>query len=71
MTMDMAVMGADVFAECRFYPKYGRIEDEEVIEKHKELVKRHIQENSIVEPPDMDSDEARDFFQRHPWALGI
>ena len=23
--------------ECRFYPEYGRIEDEEVIEEHKEL----------------------------------
>jgi hypothetical protein len=37
--------------ECRYYPKYGRIEDDEVIEKHKELVERHKQENSIVEPP--------------------
>lgn len=37
--------------ECRYYHEYGRIEDEEVIEKHKKLVERHRQENSIVEPP--------------------
>src|SRR5215831_15270726 len=43
--------GAGCVPECRFYPATGRIEDEEVIEKHKELVERHKQENSIVEPP--------------------
>ena len=37
--------------ECRFYPEYGRIEDEQVIEEHKKLVERHRHENSIVEPP--------------------
>lgn len=56
--------------ECRYYLKYGRIEDDEVIQEHNEMVKRHIQENTIVEPPDMDSEEALDFFQRRPWALG-
>jgi len=52
--------------ECRYYLKYGRIEDDEVIQEHNEMVKRHIQENTIVEPPDMDSEEALDFFQRRP-----
>ena len=37
--------------ECRFYPEYGRIEDEQVIEEHKELVERYRQDNSIVDPP--------------------
>jgi hypothetical protein len=23
--------------ECRYYPKFGRIEDEEVIQRHKEI----------------------------------
>ena len=27
--------------ECQFYPEYGRIEDEQVIETHKELVEFH------------------------------
>jgi hypothetical protein len=30
------------------------------------MVKRHIQENTIFEPPDMDIEEALDFFQRRP-----
>jgi hypothetical protein len=52
--------------ECRYYPKYGRIEDEEVIEEHNKLVKALIQENAIVQPPDMNSDEAYVFLQGHP-----
>ena len=37
--------------ECRFYPEYGRIEDEQVIEEHNKLVESHRQENSIVHSP--------------------
>ena len=37
--------------ECRFYPEYGRIEDEEVIEKHNKVVESYRQKNAIVEPP--------------------
>jgi hypothetical protein len=37
--------------ECRYYPKYGRIEDSEVIQKHRELDKRYRNNNAIVEPP--------------------
>ena len=37
--------------ECRFYPEHGRIEDEEVIQRYKEIVERYRQKNAIVEPP--------------------
>lgn len=55
--------------ECRYYPESGRIEDEEVIAEHNERVKELTEENAVVDPPDMDSDEARTFFQERPWAL--
>ena len=48
--------------ECRYYLKYGRIEDQEVIAEHNKTVKELIEEGSIVEPPDMNSEEAHDFF---------
>ena len=37
--------------ECRFYPEYGRIEDEQVIEEHNKLVGSYRQKNSIIYPP--------------------
>jgi hypothetical protein len=40
--------------ECRFFrffPEYGRIEDEEVIEEHNKVVESYQQKNAIVEPP--------------------
>ena len=37
--------------ECRFYPEYGRIEDEEVIEEHNKVVESYLQKGAIVEPP--------------------
>ena len=37
--------------ECRYYPQFGRIEDEEVIQRHNEYVERFRQKNAIVEPP--------------------
>jgi hypothetical protein len=37
--------------ECRYYPKYGRIEDEEVIADHNKWVESYRQRNAIVEPP--------------------
>ena len=37
--------------ECRFYPEYGRIEDEEVIQKHNETEERYRQNNAIIDPP--------------------
>jgi hypothetical protein len=36
--------------ECRYYPEYGRIEDEEVIEDHNKWVESYRQRNAIVEP---------------------
>jgi hypothetical protein len=37
--------------ECRYYNPIGRIEDSEVIQKHRELEKRYRDNNAIVEPP--------------------
>jgi hypothetical protein len=36
--------------ECRYYSQTGRIEDSEVIQKHRELEKRYRDNNAIVEP---------------------
>jgi hypothetical protein len=36
--------------ECRYYPEYGRIEDEEVIVDHNKWVESYRQGNAIVEP---------------------
>jgi len=51
-----------VVPECRYYPKYGRIEDQEVIGEHNKLVRDLTEANAIVEPPDMNSEEAHAFF---------
>ena len=40
--------------ECRYYPKYGRVEDEEVIEWHRKWVESYRQVNAIVDPPPLD-----------------
>jgi hypothetical protein len=37
--------------ECRYYSPTGRIEDSEVIQRHRELEKRYRDNNAIVEPP--------------------
>jgi hypothetical protein len=37
--------------ECRFYPEIGRIEDQEVIQKHREREQRYKDNNAIVAPP--------------------
>jgi LPS sulfotransferase NodH len=37
--------------ECRYYNPTGRIEDSEVIQKHRELEKKYRDNNAIVEPP--------------------
>ena len=34
--------------ECRYYSEYGRIEDEEVIQRHREAEERHRKENTMV-----------------------
>ena len=43
--------GAGCIPECRYYPEYGRIEDDEVKEEHNKLVETLRQKNTIVEPP--------------------
>jgi hypothetical protein len=45
------VEGGWCVPECRYYFKYGRIEDSEVIQKHREYEKRYRDNNAIVEPP--------------------
>jgi hypothetical protein len=37
--------------ECRFYPETGRIEDLEVIQKHREREEHYRKNNAIVRPP--------------------
>jgi hypothetical protein len=48
---DYGCTGGGCIPECRFYPEYGRIEDEEVIEEHNKFVEKLRQRNDIVEPP--------------------
>jgi hypothetical protein len=33
--------------ECRYYPEFGRIEDEEVIQRHKEIEERYRKRNAL------------------------
>ena len=33
--------------ECRYYPKFGRIEDEEVIQRHKDIEERYRNRKSL------------------------
>ena len=33
--------------ECRYYPKFGRIEDEEVIQRHKEIEEGYRKRNAL------------------------
>ena len=44
----------DCVPECRFYPEYGRIEDQEVIDEHNKRVECLKQKDAIVEPPTED-----------------
>jgi hypothetical protein len=37
--------------ECRYYSETGKIEDSEVIQKHRELEERFRKNNAIIEPP--------------------
>jgi hypothetical protein len=48
---NVKVEGGWCVPECRYYPQTGRIEDSEVIQKHREREKRYRDNNAIVEPP--------------------
>jgi hypothetical protein len=48
------VEGGWCVPECRYYPQTGRIEDSEVIQKHREREKRYRDNNAIVKPPPLD-----------------
>ena len=39
----------ECISECRYYSKYGRIEDEEVIKKHNELIGYYREKNAIID----------------------
>jgi hypothetical protein len=43
--------GQSCIPECRFYPETGRIEDSEVIQKHREHEQGFRKNNAIVKPP--------------------
>jgi hypothetical protein len=47
---DSSIIGGCI-PECRYYPATGRIEDSEVIQKHRELEEKYRKNNAIVEPP--------------------
>jgi hypothetical protein len=47
---------------CRFYPEFGVITDEEVIEEHDKLVESLRRDNKIVQPP---SEAELQGWQRH------
>jgi hypothetical protein len=34
--------------ECKYYPKFGRIEDEEVIQRHKEIEEDYRKRSAII-----------------------
>ena len=48
---DYGCTGAGCILECRYFGDYGRIEDEEIIEKHNQLVESYRKKNAIVDPP--------------------
>jgi hypothetical protein len=36
-----------MYPECIYYPKFGRIEDEEVIQRHKEIEEGYRKRNAL------------------------
>jgi hypothetical protein len=53
----LAINNGKCIPECRFYPKYGRIEDEKVIEEHNKVGESYRQKNAIIEPPQQQQQE--------------
>jgi hypothetical protein len=50
--------------ECHYYPKYGRIEQDEITQEHTELVEHHRQRNDIVNIDiNPDSEDYREFLK--------
>jgi hypothetical protein len=49
--------------ECRFYAREGRIEDEEIVQEHTDYEEQLRRDNKIMEPPDLDTPEAKSFFR--------
>jgi hypothetical protein len=44
-------VNGECIPSCRFYPEFGIIEDDEIIQDHNKLVEYYRQNNRIVEPP--------------------
>jgi hypothetical protein len=52
--------------ECRFYPKFGKIEDEEVIREHRECEERYRKRNVIVSI-DIEEADFNEFLEKYPF----
>jgi hypothetical protein len=54
---DYGCTGAGCIPECRYYAKYGRIEDSEIIEEYRKTEESGKQDGSIIdiEPPHYDT----------------
>ena len=51
--------------ECEYYPEYGRIEDSQIIEEHREHERYYRNKNTIVNI-DIDETEFKRFLKDHP-----
>jgi hypothetical protein len=55
--------------ECEYYPEYGRIEDSQIIEEHKEHERYYRNKNTIINI-DIDEEETKKdylkFLKDHP-----
>jgi hypothetical protein len=48
---DHGCNGRSCIPECEYYPEHGRIEDEQIIKEHNEMVESYRQKNAIVPSP--------------------
>ena len=51
--------------ECEYYPEYGRIEDSQIIEEHREHERYYRNKNTIINI-DIDEKEFKEFLKDHP-----
>lgn len=62
--------GEGCVPECQYYPEYGRIEDEQVIQEHKEYERYYRNKNQIINI-DIDEKDFRKFLKENPDVLYI
>lgn len=60
---DYGCTGAGCIPECRFYNKYGRFEDEEVIAEHNAIVEDYRSQNRIIEIARPTNEELKEFLR--------